>query len=57
MIVSQSPSNIPYNIPLNISLDGMTYFISGLDLYPYPTTTAKIPEEEYFLKILVKEKI
>lgn len=57
MVVSSSPSNGSHNIPLNFSSEGIAYSISGLELYPYPTTSAKIPEGEYSLKILVKEKI
>lgn len=56
MIVSHSPSEIPYNIPLNFSLEEIAYSISGLELFPYPTTKAEIPEGEYFLKIRVKEE-
>lgn len=57
MVVSHSSSNVPYNIPINFSSEGIAYFISGLELYPYPTANTKIPEGEYFLEILVKEKI
>ncbi len=57
MIVSHSASNIPYDIPLNISVEGIAYSISGLELFPYPTTKDEIPEGEYFLKIKVTEKL
>lgn len=57
MLVTQSPSGIAYNIPLNFSLEEITYFISGLELYPYPSTAETIPQGEYSLKIFVKEKI
>jgi hypothetical protein len=56
MIVTHSTLNIPYNIPLKFSSEGIAYSIAGLELFPYPTTEAKIPEGEYFLKIRVKEK-
>jgi hypothetical protein len=45
------------NIPWNFTVKNITYSITGLNLYPYPTLETKKTRPEYSLQVQVSEKI